>query len=302
MVGRQGTAVTSVAPFRSFITSDAFLAHRDASWVVVDARFNLDDPAWGLRSYLAGHVPGAVFADLNAHMSGRHVPGKTGRRPLPDPEVLAATLRSWGVSRDTQVVIYDGSSGRLAAARLWVLLRWLGHTRVAVMIGGFPAWMRSGLPVETSMAEVTPGDFVVRRDCRWIADIADVATSLSVPGTVVMDARSADVYAGATVSYDPIAGHIPGARCLPLDALELPDGGLPCDRTLRQRFQAVGAMDPGVESRIAYCGSGVWAAQLVLIMTHLGIENARLYVGSFSEWLVDERRPTQSLGLSTHPR
>jgi thiosulfate/3-mercaptopyruvate sulfurtransferase len=287
--------VTTKAPFRTFITPEEFVAYRDESWVVVDARFDLGDPEWGLRSYQAGHVPGAVFADLNVHMSGRHVPGETGRRPLPDPDELAATLRSWGVSRDTQVVIYDGSSGRLAAARLWVLLRWLGHARAAVMAGGFPAWTRSGLPVETTVAAAAPGDFAVRLDDQWIADVADVATALSDPGTVLMDARPVDVYAGTAVSFDPIAGHIPGARCLPLDAFELPDGGLHADSTLRQRFSAMGALDPSVQSRIAYCGSGVWAAQLVLIMTHLGIGNARLYVGSFSEWLVDDRRPTQSL-------
>jgi thiosulfate/3-mercaptopyruvate sulfurtransferase len=163
------------------------------------------------------------------------------------------------------------------------------------MAGGFPAWTRSGLPVETTVAAAAPGDFAVRLDDQWIADVADVATALSDPGTVLMDARPVDVYAGTAVSFDPIAGHIPGARCLPLDAFELPDGGLHADSTLRQRFSAMGALDPSVQSRIAYCGSGVWAAQLVLIMTHLGIGNARLYVGSFSEWLVDDRRPTQSL-------
>lgn len=288
--------MTVGAPFRTFITPEALSRHRDTSWVLIDARCSLDDPEWGAQVFHQGHVPGAVFADLNLDLSGAAIAGATGRRPLPAADQLAERLQQWGVSRHTQVVIYDSSSGSRAAARLWVLLRWLGHADAAVLVGGFPAWLRRGYPLDRALRRPRKGDFEPRQAHGWIADAADVTAALGDPGVVLIDGRPVDVYAGSCLSFDPVAGHIPGARCFPATETESAMGGLQVERLLRQRYSALGAADPGVTTRIAYCGSGVWAAQHVLVMTHLGLDNSRLYVGSFSEWVADETRPTQILG------
>ena len=282
------------APFRTFVSVPDLARGRDESWVVIDARFDLTDSRAGLDAYRAGHLPGAVYAHLDEDLSGPRIPGETGRRPLPSPDDLASALRTWGASPGTQVVVYDDRSGSMAAARLWVLLRWLGHEDVAVLDGGFPAWLRAGLPISRALPGPRAGTLQPHLRPEWVAETPDVTAAMTQASTVLIDARPADVYRGTGSSLDRVPGHIPGARCLPVAVIEGEHGQLASRETLRLRYSSLGALDPGTRSRIAYCGSGVWAAQHVLALTHLGVPNARLYVGSFSEWLVDEDRPAQT--------
>lgn len=291
-VGR-GTGEGAIAPFRTLITVTELHEHRDATWVLIDARHDLSDPRAGHAGYEGGHLPGAVFAHLERDLAGTPVPGETGRRPVPTVQDLAEAARRWGISRATQVVVYDNEAGSMAAARLWVLLRWLGHEDVAVLDGGLTAWRAAGLPLSRSVPRPARGTFEPRPQAQWLVDTDEVRSILNDPHTVLIDARPTEVYRGLQSSLDSVPGHIPGARCLPLQAIQSANGCLASTEDLVMRYQSLGALDQPVTTRIAYCGSGVWAAQHVLAMTHAGITDARLYVGSWSEWVASGDRPAQ---------
>jgi thiosulfate/3-mercaptopyruvate sulfurtransferase len=280
--------------FRTLISVEELNETRDATWVVIDARHDLANPRAGHAGYESGHLPGAVFAHLDRDLTGIRIPGETGRRPTPDAEELADTVRRWGVDPDTQVVVYDNQGGSMAAARLWVLLRWLGHEKVAVLDGGLLAWLAAGLPLTRAVPRSGHGAFIADLQPDWIVDTDQVRTALNDPHTVLIDARSTEVYRGLRPSLDRVPGHIPGARCLPLQAIQTLEGTLASRGTLVMRYQALGALDSSITTRIAYCGGGVWSAQHVLAMTHAGINDARLYVGSWSEWIASGDRPAQT--------
>ncbi|HAN72087.1 MAG TPA: sulfurtransferase [Actinobacteria bacterium] len=282
------------APFHTLISVAEFHEHRDATWVVIDARHDLHDPRAGHAGYESGHIPGAIFAHLDRDLTGIRVPGETGRRPLPEAGDLTEAIRRWGIGPRTQVVVYDNHGGSMAAARLWVLLRWLGHEDAAVLDGGLGAWQAAGLPLSRAVPRPTHGAFEPRLQPHWIADTDQVRSALIDPHTVLIDARPTEVYRGTQPSEDRVPGHIPGARCLPLQAIQAPDGTLASAQTLVLRYQSLGALDEPVTTRIAYCGGGVWSAQHVLAMTHAGIMDARLYIGSWSEWIASGDRPAQT--------
>ncbi|WP_263165085.1 sulfurtransferase [Streptomyces sp. SCSIO ZS0520] len=248
--------------------------------VLLDVRFQPAGGADQRPAYLAGHLPGAVFVDLDAELAGP--PGPAGRHPLPDPAVLGAALRRAGVSADSEVVVYDDGLG-WGAARAWWLLRWAGHARVRVLDGGLPAWTG-----ERESGEVTPapGDFVPRPGGMPVLD-ADGAAKLARRG-LLLDARAAERYRGEVEPIDPVGGHIPGAVSAPTTENLAADGRLRPAPELAARFAALGA--PAAEEVGVYCGSGVSAAQQVLALEVAGIE-AALYVGSWSEWTADRSRP-----------
>ena len=281
-------------PFQTLISITELREQRNATWVLIDARHDLTDSRAGHAAYEGGHLPGAVFAHLDRDLAGTPIPGETGRRPAPSVRSLTATARRWGISPTTQVVVYDNDAGSMAAARLWVLLHWLGHENVAVLDGGLRAWEAAGLPLSRSVPRPAHGTFEPRIQPNWLVDTQHVRAILNDPHAVLIDARPTEVYRGTRTSLDPVAGHIPGARCLPLDAIKASDSRLAPTRTLVMRYQSLGALDAPVDTRIAYCGSGVWAAQHVLAMTHAGIAGSRLYVGSWSEWVASGDRPTQT--------
>lgn len=249
---------------------------------VLDVRWRLGGPP-GRVDYAAGHVPGAVFVDLDADLCGP--PGAGGRHPLPDPAALQQALRAAGVRENHPVVVYDGGDG-LSASRTWWTLRWAGHRPVRVLEGGFPAWEAAGLPVSTATPEPRPGDMTVRPGALPVLD-AQEAAELAAGDGVLIDARAGERFRGETEPIDPVAGHIPGAVNLPIAEQVGPDGRFPGD--LRGRFAAV-----GVEARRpvgAYCGSGVTAAQTVFALHLAGRPDAALYVGSWSHWIIDPDRP-----------
>jgi thiosulfate/3-mercaptopyruvate sulfurtransferase len=279
-----------MAPYTTLVTADILAAHLDdPAWAVVDCRYRLADTGFGRRAHAESHIRGAVFADIGEDLSAPVVPGKTGRHPLPEVAAMAARLSAWGVDGSVQVVAYDDSGGSMAA-RLWWLLRWLGHDAVAVLDGGWPLWQSRGLPVRGGPESPAARQFVplVRRELALTA--AEVDGARTDPAWRVLDARNADRFRGENETIDPVAGHIPGARSAPYAENLAPDGRFKSKDWLRQRYlEVLGGVPAG--RAVCYCGSGVTAAHDVLALAHAGLGDARLYAGSWSEWIVDPARP-----------
>lgn len=240
---------------------------RDPGWVFIDCRFDIRDPSRGPRDFHGSHIPGAVYADLDKDLSGPIVHGRTGRHPLPDPESIVRAFSLWGIGPQTQVIAYDESTGAMAAARLWWLLKWAGHDAVAVLEGGLKAWTEAGLPCESG-AELRPaGRFVAAFRSELAVDARHVLSVMDDPGWVVLDARAADRYRGENETMDPVAGHIPGAVSAPYGSALGSDGlFLPAADLTRLYETAMGGRD--AEHAIVYCGSGVTAAHSVLSCLH----------------------------------
>ncbi|QKW09644.1 sulfurtransferase [Streptomyces sp. NA04227] len=248
--------------------------------VLLDVRFQPMGGENQQQAYLAGHLPGALFVDLDAELAA--TPGAAGRHPLPDTELFGAAMRRAGVSAGSSVVVYDGGLG-WGAARAWWLLRWAGHTAVRVLDGGLAAWQG---PLESGAVTAEAGDFVPAPGAMPVLD-ADAAAKLARDG-LLLDARAAERYRGEVEPIDRVGGHIPGAVSAPTADNVGPDGLLRPAAELTARFAELGATR--AERVGTYCGSGVSAAQQVLALEVAGIESA-LYVGSWSEWSSDTSRP-----------
>lgn len=262
------------------ITPEELAALGDAA--VLDVRWRLGGPP-GIESYREGHIPGAVFCDLNADLAAPAGPG--GRHPLPAPEAFQEAMRRLGVSESCPVVVYDEADST-AAARAWWTLRYFGHGDVRVLDGGLRAWTQAGLPLSKEESPVTPGDFTARPGGMPVLD-AGQAAALAAEG-VLLDARAAERYRGEVEPVDPVAGHIPGAVSAPTTGNVEPGGRFHAKDFLRERFNTLGVVE-GVPAG-AYCGSGVTAAHEVLALEIAGLP-AALYVGSWSNWVADPARP-----------
>lgn len=250
---------------------------------LLDVRWRLGGPP-AHRDYTLGHLPGAVFVDLDRDLAG--TPGDRGRHPLPEPTALEQALRRWGVRSGWPVVVYDEADAT-SAARAWWVLRWAGVEDVRVLDGGLRAWQAAGLPLSTEVPDPKPGDHVVRTGGMPVLDAAGAAR-VARDG-VLLDARSAERYRGENEPVDPVAGHIPGAVSAPTAENVRPDGRFRSPSQLRDRFAALGVgADSGPVG--AYCGSGVTAAHEVLALAIADVP-AALYVGSWSEWVTDPARP-----------
>ena len=271
-------------------------------WTVLDCRFDLARPDWGASAYATGHVPNALYAHLDRDLSGPVTPG-SGRHPLPSIERLAETFGRWGIDESVQVVAYDQGNGAFAA-RLWWLLRWTGHRKVAVLNGGFAAWQQAGLPADTVPGVRQPRAFKPRLATNAVVSTAELerllaAGALESGASVLVDARGADRFAGDNETIDPVAGHIPGARNQPFLRNVDARGRFLSAAELRERWQALAAQPAGgpapggtpAERMIAMCGSGVTACHNLLALEVAGLPGARLYAGSWSEWIRDASRP-----------
>ena len=266
---------------------------RQAHWAVIDCRFDLTRPHWGADAYAAGHIPGSSYAHLDRDLSGP-ITEHSGRHPLPSPEKLAATLGGLGIDRRTQVIAYDQDNGALAA-RLWWLLRWAGHAPVAVLNGGLAAWQRAGFPVTAESIEHTPRQFEVSPENAQIVSSAQLEEmiakgELSSGQTALVDARGADRFAGENETLDPVAGHVPGARNHPFAGNVDAQGRFLGPPELRTRWLRTLGRTPS-ESCVVMCGSGVTACHNLLALERAGLRGARLYAGSWSEWIRDPGRP-----------
>lgn len=270
-------------------TSDLTNSLDAANRVIIDCRFDLEDTGWGQQQYLASHVPGALYAHLDEDLSGSVTPGRTGRHPLPEVEGFAQKLSAWGIDRDTQVVAYDQGPG-MFAARLWWMLRWLGHDRVAVLDGGWTKWQDEGRAADSAIPVVQPRSFVPAPRDGMLAVVDQVVAARDGSRAKLLDARGADRFRGENETIDPIAGHIPGALSAPFMENLGTDGCLLEKAALRERFLAL-LGDCQAKDAVIYCGSGVTAAHDILAMVHAGLDEPRLYVGSWSHWITDPSRP-----------
>lgn len=266
----------------------------DPHLTVIDCRFELARPAWGEQEYVRARIPHARYAHLDRDLSGA-LSATTGRHPLPPAHRLAVQLGRWGIDARSQVVAYDQGPGAFAA-RLWWLLRWLGHRRVAVLDGGLAAWRADRLPLERQSAgswseQVTR--FAGRPDEAMVAATAEIEQLISSGGLarrwVLADARAPERFAGRKETLDAVAGHVPGARNVPF-AGNLREGRFLAPDELRERFTRVLSGQPA-ESLISMCGSGVTACHNLLALEAAGMSGGRLYAGSWSEWIRDPARP-----------
>lgn len=275
--------------FRTVVDVGTLAAHRgDAAWRVVDCRFDLSNPDAGEAAYAAAHVPGAVYAHLDRDLSSARTP-RSGRHPLPDPAVLAATFGRLGIDAGTQVVAYDESGG-FYAARLWWLLRWLGHDAVAVLDGGLAAWRAAGQPLEADVPAIAPRRFEPRVAERATVDAEVLEGLLEGAAVVLLDARATERFEGRVEPLDPKAGHVPGARNHPYTRNLGPDGRFLPAGELRERLleRLAGRR---AEEVVSMCGSGVTACHTLLAFAIAGLDGPRLYPGSWSEWSRDPSRP-----------
>jgi thiosulfate/3-mercaptopyruvate sulfurtransferase len=263
-----------------WLVSSEWLSQRlnDPQIAIVDCRFQLADPQWGYRQYLASHIRGAYYLDLEKDLSAP-IEKHGGRHPLPAPQLLAEKLSALGISQETLVVAYDDA--RFAfAARLWWLLRYLGHENVALLDGGWSSWIESDYPVADTIPAPKWGNFVVDLQSDWIVDRDTVKSRQGSPSVVLLDSRDGDRYRGEREPIDPIAGHIPGAvnspwqrvcdergYCLPLSV----------QQQLWTNYQQA-------DEIIVYCGSGVTACVNLFSMKLAGIDKAKLYPGGWSDW------------------
>jgi thiosulfate/3-mercaptopyruvate sulfurtransferase len=262
-------------------------------WAILDCRFDLSRPQWGASAYVDGHLPNALYAHLERDLSGPVSPA-SGRHPLPTIAWLAETFGRWGIDEDVQVVAYDQGNGAYAA-RLWWLLRWAGHSQVAVLNGGFAAWQQAGLPIDTAPGSRGPRTFVPQPTEDQVVSAAELERLLSdgvlASGqSMLVDARAADRFAGNNETIDPVAGHIPGAHNHPFTRNVDAQGRFLPANELRDRWEAT-LGGHSAQHAIAMCGSGVTACHNLLALEIAGLSGSRLYAGSWSEWIREPTRP-----------
>jgi len=276
-------------PYATLI-SVADLAARldDANYVVCDCRHDLAEPEAGRRAYAEAHIPGARFVHLEEDLSAPKN-GRNGRHPLPEAGAFARRLGELGISNTSQVVAYDASGGYYAA-RLWWMLRWLGHDAVAVLDGGWNAWLGAGKSVTAQLPQARPATFIPRPRPGLALNAASIAAASGKARSLLLDARAPNRYRGENETLDPVAGHIPGAANR-FFQLNLDSGGkFRPAAALKQEFAGLlGNNAP--ESVTHYCGSGVTACHNLLAMEVAGLAGSRLYPGSWSEWCSDPSRP-----------
>ena len=261
---------------------------RNSGWRIFDCRHDLAKPDWGAAEYAQAHIPGALFAHLDRNLSAPKT-GKNGRHPLPDPATFGAWAGRQGLSPGATVVCYDQGSGALAA-RLWWMLRWIGHDSVAVLDGGLAKWRKENRPTTAEVPHFASTTYPVKLRAGMAVDVGYVQSSLGK--ALLVDARSPQRYRGESEPIDPVAGRIPGAlnrnnsdNLSPVGIFKQPD-------ELKKDFLALlGGRSPG--EVVNYCGSGVSASHNALAMEVAGLTGSRLYAGSWSEWIADPSRPQE---------
>jgi thiosulfate/3-mercaptopyruvate sulfurtransferase len=276
----------------TLVSTDTLAQAPPDRWVVLDCRFDLADEEWGRRVYREGHVPGAQYVHLTHDMSAP-LTGRNGRHPLPAAEVMAATFGRLGITRGTQVVVYDQDVG-MYASRLWWMLRYMDHDAVAVLDGGWAKWTREERPTRGGDESRAAATFVGRPQTGWRVEQDEIAARVGGAGSALLvDARAPERFEGRVEPIDKVPGHIPGAINVPYKENAGPDGTLLSPSLLQKRYAAaIGNRPP--DQVVMYCGSGVTACHNLLAMEHAGMRGARLYTGSWSEWSSDPSRPIET--------
>jgi thiosulfate/3-mercaptopyruvate sulfurtransferase len=263
----------------------------DERWAIVDCRFDLTHPAQGEQLYLEAHIPGARYAHLDRDLSGAKT-GSTGRHPLPTAEQMRERFGALGIGPDTQVVAYDADSG-MYAARLWWMLRFMGHDASAVLDGGLARWTREGHAVRGGHEQWRPTSFVGAPRESWRLDAEAVLRGLNDPARILVDARAEARFRGDEEPLDQKAGHIPGARNFFFQSNLAGDKTFRTPEQLRDQWRVLlGGAEPS--QVVMYCGSGVTACHNLLALEHAGLSGARIYPGSWSEWSSDPARPIET--------
>ena len=276
--------------YRTLIDPSILVRHlADPDWAIVDCRFDIADTGRGERQYRYDHIPGAAYAHLDNHLSDRKT-GTNGRHPLPEPSALRRDLSALGIGPATQVVAYDADNSTYAA-RLWWLLRWLGHAAVAVLDGGYARWCREGHPVRSGIETSEPKNFQGEPlRATWLT-AEEVASGLGDPTRLLVDSRSNDRYHGINETIDKTGGHIPGAANYFFMGNMTREKIFKSPEELSAQWSALlNGRDPN--ELVLYCGSGVTACNNLLALEHAGLPGAKLYPGSWSEWSADPARPT----------
>ncbi len=262
----------------------------DPDWVIIDCRFELGDPAWGKSAYLEDHIPNAFFADLDHDLSSPKQIG-SGRHPMPDIGDLVEKLSAWGITENKQVVVYDHLSGAYAA-RLWCLLRYLGHQAVAVLDGGYSTWKNESRPVTAVLPDKkSDTKFRPYPHPELFISAAELEQKLNSPRLLLIDARAENRYLGLEEPIDRIAGRIPGAvNHFHQDNLT-DSGTFKSDQELTKIYTNLASQDLKSKEIVVYCGSGVTSCLNLVALQKIGLPAGRLYLGSWSEWIEDSRRP-----------
>ena len=270
----------------TLVSIDDLVAHlEDPEWLVFDTRFSLADAEAGEQAYRDSHIAGAHYVHLESDLSSPHIPGSTGRHPLPDKAQWIKTVQALGISPEKQVVVYDDAGGAMAS-RMWWMLGWIGHVNVAVLDGGWQAWTESGHPVSSGDEKAplpSTGDYGEQAPLVRIVK----AGGLNGSQQLLLDARDLPRYLGEVEPIDPVAGHIPGAKCSPFTANLGENGHFLSATDLKQKFRDAVMTDREV---VCYCGSGVTACHNILAMKIAGLAEPALYPGSWSEWITDPER------------
>ena len=260
----------------------------DDNWVVVDSRFTLTAPEAGRRLYEDGHILGAHYLHLDDDLAST-VTESTGRHPLPEPDVLAKKLGELGIDNNTQVIAYDDTFGAMSS-RLWWLLRWMGHDKVALLDGGLPAWTRKKMPLTPDVTTTPQKEFIPTLRNELAIDTATMETVVDSGDSVIIDVRAEERFTGEVEPLDKVAGHIPGAINLPFeDNLDIDGTFMSKDEMVELYEDLLG--DKNANQVVMMCGSGVTACHNLLAMEIAGFNGARLYAGSWSEWITDPAHP-----------
>jgi thiosulfate/3-mercaptopyruvate sulfurtransferase len=277
--------------FKTLIDTATLSQHlADDNWVVVDCRFDLTDPAKGEQLYLEAHIPRARYAHLDRDLAGDKT-GRNGRHPLPTTEQMRARFGAFGIAPGKQVVAYDADNS-MYAARLWWMLRYMGHEAVAVLDGGLAKWTREGRAVRGGLEQWPPATFIGAPREGWRVDASAVLAGLHKPSPLLVDARSDSRFRGEGETLDPVAGHIPGARNRFFQHNLTDEKTFKTPDALRADFATVLETHAGGDV-VMYCGSGVTACHNLLALEHAGIPGAKLFPGSWSEWSADPTRPVE---------
>jgi thiosulfate/3-mercaptopyruvate sulfurtransferase len=268
----------------------------DPKWIVFDVRSDLKDPDKGIRLYMEGHVHDAYYIHLERDLAGEKT-GTNGRHPLPDIATFAKRMTRCGVAAGRQVVCYDDAGGNYAA-RLWWLLRWLGHENVALLDGQYPRWVQEKRPISKDVPPPRSGRFVPRPLLGAAVDAAFVDHFRKRADGVLVDARSAERFAGQSEPIDPVAGRVPGAINRFWQLNLTPEGLFKAPEVLRKEFEAMLGPTPAAQA-VHMCGSGVTACHNLFAMEYAGLAGSRLYPGSWSEWCSD---PSRAIATGSYHR